>query len=97
MDIVDALRVGYPLPNMLLMLINGLPEGSRYFASVLGDDGFLGRTSETRVLADLFDLVQAFARSVCGGKEKPVPYPRPKCRAARGGVSLEEFAAFAQG
>lgn len=97
MDIVDALRVGYPLPNMLLMLINGLPEGSRYFASVLGDDGFLGRTSETRVLADLFDLVQAFARSVCGGKEKPVPYPRPKRRAARGGVSLEEFAAFAQG
>lgn len=97
MDIVDALRVGYPLPNMLLMLINGLPEGSRYFASVLGDDGFLGRTSETRVLADLFDLVQAFARSVCGGKEKPVPYPRPKRRAGRGGVSLEEFAAFAQG
>ena len=97
MDIVDALRTGYPLPNMLLMLINGLPEGSRYFASVLGDDGFLGRTSETRVLADLFDLVQSFARGVCGGKEKPVPYPRPKRRAARGGVSLEEFVAFAQG
>ena len=97
MDIVDALRTGYPLPNMLLMLINGLPEGSRYFASVLGDDGFLGRTSETRVLADLFDLLQAFAHGVCGGKGKPVPYPRPKRRAGHGGVSLEEFVAFAQG
>lgn len=97
MDIVVALRSGYPTPGMLLMLIDGLPEGSRYSASVLGDDGFLGRTSESRLLADMFDLIQSFAAGVCGVKGELKPYPRPRKRGGSGGVSLDEFAAFAQG
>ena len=65
-DIVKTLTVGdYPPPAMLVKLIDELPVGSRYVAKKLGDNRFLGRTRDTVVLEDTYDLIQALLRT-CG-------------------------------
>jgi hypothetical protein len=102
-DLVRTLTVGdYPPPAMLVKLIDKLPVESRYAAKTLGDDRFLGRTRETVVLEDMYDLLQAFMSGLAGGKTPIEPYPRPRVKSAEDvrkeseGLSLRELAKWGE-
>nr|DAF61061.1 MAG TPA: protein of unknown function (DUF5361) [Phage sp. ctesc4]DAR31504.1 MAG TPA: protein of unknown function (DUF5361) [Caudoviricetes sp.] len=102
-DIVKTLTVGdYPPPAMLVKLIDELPVGSRYVAKKLGDNRFLGRTRDTVVLEDTYDLIQALMKGLAGGKVPIEPYPRPKAKTAEDvrreseGLSLRELVSWGE-
>ena len=71
---------------LLLSLVEGLPDESRTVAAIAGNAEFRGWSKEARLLADLFDAVQANTMASGNWKNSPPklkPYPRPAHRKRR--------------
>lgn len=73
LDLLDVFR-GTLSPAKVMRLLGQLDERSALFASLAGNPEFRGWTPETRILADVWDLL---ARVNTGEKRKPPSYPRP--------------------
>lgn len=87
-------------PWWVLALVEQLPMGSAYQASLADDATYRGWDVTNYLLADIFDAVQygSYATvAVAGGKAKPPPsWPRPGSKAAKkqrdgGGQSMTDL------
>lgn len=80
-----AEEIGRTWPNLLIALVEGLPEESAFVGAVRGGGELTGWTRTHGLLADINDQVQMNTLATGNFKRRPKfrPWPRPASRPAR--------------